>query len=390
MSANSLAANNIAIVAYGETKIVRKTDQSESDMAAAVLLQVLEKSGLERDAIDGLATTFGPGERFWSNTLADNLGLTLRWTQLTDLGGASSIANVQRAAMAIQSGQCSMVFCVASSIGGPPAAVADHQAEFQDPFGYRGPPTAFGLLSKFYDDKYGLNSKALGKLAVAQRNGAILNENACESLRKPLSLDDYLNSRMIAEPLRLLDCVMPCAGANGVLVTSTENARALGLEKMVHPTAYAEVTNFMADDPLADPTVTGFSLVGPEAVKKAGLTPADIDMLQAYDDFLIAVQIQLEEIGFCPRGQGGKFLLNTDISPTGTLPINTGGGQISAGQPALAGGGINLVEAVRQLFQDAGARQVPDPRNALVTGIGVIPYVRNWGTSAVLILETAQ
>ncbi len=387
MKNNFLANKEIAIIGYGETKIVRKTEQTESEMAAEVLLQILAQTGLERNAIDGLATTFGPGERFWSNTLVDNLGLTSRWTQMTDLGGASSIANVQRAAMAILSGQCSMVFCVASSIGGPPAAISDYQASLQDPFGYGGPPTAFGLLSNFYDQKYGLNSAALGKLAVAQREGAILNDNACKALRKPITVDDYLNSRMIAAPLRLLDCVMPCAGANGVLVTSTENARALGIKKFVHTTAYSEVTNYLADNPLADPTITGFSLVGPEVLKKAGLTPADINMLHAYDDFLIAVQIQLEEIGFCRHGEGGKYLLETDISPTGLLPINTGGGQISSGQPALAGGGINLVEAVRQLFQEADKRQVPNAKNALVTGIGTIPYIRNWGTSAALILE---
>jgi len=97
--------------------------------------------------------------------------------------------------------------------------------------------------------------------------------------------------------------------------------------------------------------------------------------------------LQLEQIGFCGRGEGSEFLLSTDLSPTGKLPINTGGGQISAGQPGLAGGQLNLVEAVRQLFGEADGRQVPDPETAMVTGIGVIPYVRNWGNSNVLILE---
>ena len=117
----------IAIIGYGETKIVRKPEQNEAGMAAEVLLQILDQTGIERRDIDGMATTFGPGERFWTNTLADELGLTLSWTQLTDLGGASSIANVQRAAAAIQSGQCDMVLCVASSIAGPPAKHPDYQ-----------------------------------------------------------------------------------------------------------------------------------------------------------------------------------------------------------------------------------------------------------------------
>jgi acetyl-CoA acetyltransferase len=120
------------------------------------------------------------------------------------------------------------------------------------------------------------------------------------------------------------------------------------------------------------------------------MTPADIRMFQPYDDFTIAVQMQLESLGFCRRGEGADFILDTDLSYKGKLPLNTSGGQISAGQPGLAGGGLNLVEAVRQLFGEGGQRQVADPRNALVTGIGVIPYGRNWSTSAAMILEATQ
>ena len=117
------------------------------------------------------------------------------------------------------------------------------------------------------------------------------------------------------------------------------------------------------------------------------MTPADFKLFCPYDDFLIAIMLQLEQIGFCGRGEGSDFVLATDMSHTGTLPLNTGGGQISAGQPGLAGGGHNLVEAVRQLFGDAGQRQIPDVANALVTGIGSIPYGRNWGVSNALVLE---
>ena len=113
----------------------------------------------------------------------------------------------------------------------------------------------------------------------------------------------------------------------------------------------------------------------------------DLDMFHPYDDFLIAVMLQMEQIGFCGRGEGGDFLLDTDLSPTGALPTNTGGGQISMGQPGLGGGGVNLTEALRQLMNEAGERQVPGAKNALVTGIGVIPYFRNWGSSTAMILE---
>ena len=138
---------------------------------------------------------------------------------------------------------------------------------------------------------------------------------------------------------------------------------------------------------LPDITLSGFSVSGPEALEKAGMTADDIRMFHPYDDFLIAVLLQLEHIGFCGRGAGSQYLLETDISATGKLPINTGGGQISAGQPGLAGGQLNLIEAIRQMLGEAGERQVPDADNAMVTGIGVIPYVRNWGSSAAMVLE---
>ena len=157
----------------------------------------------------------------------------------------------------------------------------------------------------------------------------------------------------------------------------------MGVKRPVFPVAYSEITNFNGREMTPDITETGFSVVGPEALKKAGMSAADITMFHPYDDFLIAEMLQLEQIGFCGRGEGSQFLLDTDVSFKGKLPINTGGGQISAGQPGLAGGGLNLTEAVRQLMGEAGERQVSDAGNAMVTGIGVIPYARNWGSSSV-------
>ena len=206
-----------------------------------------------------------------------------------------------------------------------------------------------------------------------------------------MTIDDYIASRMVSSPVRLLDSVMPADGGNAILITTTERARTMGARHAVHPIAYEEMTNFNVRNPLPDVTESGFSVAGPRALEKAGMSAADIGMLHPYDDFLVAVMLQLEQIGFCGRGEGSDYLNATDISPNGRLPINTGGGQISCGQPGLAGGQLNLVEAVRQLYGEAGSRQVAKPvtdnGTAMVTGIGVIPYVRNWGTSAVLILE---
>jgi acetyl-CoA acetyltransferase len=259
-------------------------------------------------------------------------------------------------------------------------------AEWTTPYGYFGAPNAFGMLSRYYDDTFGLDYRALGKHAVTQRAHAVLNELACEKLRKPITVEDYLDSRMINDPIRLLDCVMPCDGASGLLVTKRKIAEKRGLDKIVVPIGYGERTNPGADKSIVDPTITGHKVAGEKAFAQAGLKPADIASFHPYDDFIIAIMMQLEMLGFCAHGQGAGFVNEREFLFSGDLPLNTGGGQISAGQCGLAGGGTNLIEAVRQLFGEGGARQVSNTANALVTGIGGIPYGRNWNTSTVMIL----
>ena len=383
---------DIAVIGYGETKVTLKGGRSSYDLAGEVFSQIIEQTGIDPKEIDGLSiaeTMSETGNPFWGVYMSEMLGLSPTWMQLNGLGGTSGIGGIARAAAAIRDGLCETVFVVAAdaqSSGRNPEQGAQRY-EFQYPMGLRGPVGAFGLITQRYRHQYGLDDRALAKLAVTQRKHALMNPNAVDKLQKPLSEADYLDSKYVSEPLRMLDSVMVCDGANGVLVTSTGNAKRLCAKKMIHPTGYGEITNFKVAEPLADITVSGFTVAGPRALKQAGMTPKDVRMIMPYDDFLIALIITLEDIGFCAKGKGCEFVMNTDFSHTGTLPLNTSGGQISAGQPGLAGGGLNLVEGVRQMFGEAGARQVSDPRNCMVTGIGVIPYGRNWGVSGVLIME---
>jgi acetyl-CoA acetyltransferase len=386
-------SSDIVIAAYAETPIDVKTGRSVYDLAGEAFAQLLELNGLDIRAIDGLSVSVPQSEApnpFYAAYMADALGLAPTWLHLAGLGGASVLSGVANAANAIRSGQCTAAIVI-----GADAPTTTHrgyfggyQPEFQTQSGIGGPPGMFGLLSNRYDTEYGLDRDALAKIAVTQRAHALLNDNACPKLKKPLSRDGYFASRIVADPLRMLDCVMFCDGANAVLVTSAENAIALGLKKRARLSGYGEITNFEGAEPLAGITRTGFATAGPQALRGAGITPRDVASFHPYDDFTIAVMLQLEQIGFCEAGGGGKFIIDTDLSHTGRLPLNTGGGQISAGQIGLGSGGTNLVEAVRQLFGEGGARQVADTRNALVTGIGVIPYARNWSTSAALVLET--
>lgn len=383
---------DIAIIGYAETKIDLKTGRSTLDLAGEAFAKLLEDSGVEKDAIDGFAicsAMSGLSTPFWSVVVSDYLGLELNWCQLVDIGGSSPIGGVARAMAAIRDGQCEMVVVMAADAQSSItyANPQGWQPEWANPVGLMGPPGAFGFIMNRYDAEYGLDYQALGKIAVAQRGHAVLNDNAYEKFRVPITVEDYMNSRMISDPVRLLDCVMPCDGANAVLVTTTQRAKSMGAKRMVHPIGFGERDNHGVSNPQTNILETGHCLAGPKALAQAGMTVKDIDMFQPYDDFIIAVMLQMEMIGFCKPGEGAKFIHDTDLTHTGDLPLNTGGGQISAGQAGLAGGGTNLVEAVRQVMGEAGERQVKGATNAMVTGIGAIPYLRNWSCSTVMILE---
>ncbi|MEO5773720.1 MAG: thiolase family protein [Sphingomicrobium sp.] len=388
-----MALSDNAIVGFAETPIVPRSEVDVWELGAQILDHLLERTGFAKDEIDGLilsSSQTGAGNNFWSQTTADQLALELNFCQTVDIGGSSPVGSVARTCAAIDAGLCETVLClfadtaVAENNGRP----RSYGAEFTNPFGYLGATNAFGMLSCYYDHRFGLDLRALGKLAVTQREHALLNQYACEKLRKPITVDDYLNSRMINDPIRLLDCVMPCDGASGVLVTSRKRAEQRGLTKCAIPLGYGERTNLSAGAAMVDPTVTGHRIAGEKAFRQAGLKQSDIGSFHPYDDFIIAIMMQLEMLGFCKHGHGAAYIHETDFLFSGDLPLNTGGGQISAGQCGLAGGGTNLVEGVRQLFGEGGKRQVKNSGTALVTGIGGIPYGRNWNTSTVLILTS--
>lgn len=385
-------AAEIVIAGYSETKVVSKSGRSAYDLAGETFADLLERTAIPKDAIDGLSVTHAVSESpnpFFAVNMTEALGLTPSWLNLTALGGCSALGGVARAASAIRDGMCSLAVVLSADAPSTNfrAVYGAYRAEFQDPPGVQTPPATFGLLMSRYDHQYSLIPEALGTIAITQRVNAMTNPNALEKFRAPLTMDEYLSSRMIADPLRVLDCVMFCDGANAVLVTTPELAARYGLAKTARVSAYAEITNHLGAEPAPDITESGHTRIAPQVYARAGLRPGDIRMFQPYDDFTIAVLMQLEAYGFCARGCGSRYILDTDLSPRGALPLNTGGGQISMGQPGLAGGGLNLVEAVRQLFGEAGERQVNDACNALITGIGVIPYGRNWSTSNAMILE---
>src|SRR3989449_4271155 len=267
-----------AIVACAETKVMEKSDRDVWVLSGEILEALLDRTGIDKAEIDGLVmaglTGTGAANPFWPQTTADVLGLEVGFCEQVPIGGCSAAGCVVRAAAAMDYGMCEVAFWRFPD----PPVLEDHPAhshsyrrEWTDPYGLMGPPGAFGLLSRRYEAQYGLDYRMLGKLAVTQRNHALLNENACEKLRVPITIDDYMNSRMIADPIRLLDCVMRTDGAAGLIMMSRKPAKEKGPGKSIIPIGYAELTNLKGGENLVDVTKSGHEICGKKALAGAGL-----------------------------------------------------------------------------------------------------------------------
>ena len=228
--------------------------------------------------------------------------------------------------------------------------------------------------------EFGATREDFGRIAVAQRNNALNNPQAI--MKKPLSLEQYLEARMISDPIGLFDCVMPCAGAEAFVMMREDMARAKGLP-FARIASTIERTNAFPDDPIQ--LRGGWAVDIDELWGMAGHGPEAIDVVQTYDDYPIICMMQFEDLGFCAKGEGAEFVRKHDLTIGGDLPHNTSGGQLSVGQAGAAGGYLGLVEAIRQVTQQAGGTQVANAKRALISGFGVINYDRGLCSSAAVI-----
>jgi acetyl-CoA acetyltransferase len=346
----------------------------------------LDRAGLGKDELDGLTLasfSYPPGNVI---TLGEHFGLTLRWAEQGVFGGASGVVAVGHAADAIRAGRARAVLCLAGDV----FTVASHDAmldsftpamgDYLAPQGFGGANGLFSLVQRRHSHLHGTRREQLGKLAVTLREHALLNPNAL--FKEPLTLEQYLDARPIAEPLHLFDCVMPCSGAEAVLVVEEELARRTG-RPWIEVAAMRERHNAHPGLPLSLPA--GFEVYADELFAAAGVGPSDIDLVELYDDYTIMVAVQLEAYGFCPKGGAGRFIEETDLSIHGELPVNTGGGQLSCGQSGAGGGMIGVVEAVQQLQHEAGARQVADAEIGLVSGFGLVSYGKGLSTAGAIL-----
>jgi len=380
--------SKIGIIGYGQSVYVKRTERTLLSFLAEAARAALSSAGLAKDAIDGLATCSFELPPDNAVTLAEQFGLSVSWAYLGTAGGAGPVASVINAARAIEAGHAEVVLCLA----GDNYDVAGHYRlmdnfnralkNYGSPHGFGGANGLFGIVQRKHMETYGTRREQLGRIAVGQRASAMLNDNAL--LRTPLSLEDYLNARVIADPLRLYDCVLPCAGAEAVILAPLDRAAP---SKGVRIIAGYERHNHPAGEPA--PLRGGWELFRDALYRDAGCGPAEMDFIQAYDDYPIMVAIQLEDLGFCAKGEVGPFLAKHSFAWNGSLPLNTGGGQLSCGQAGAGGGMIGLVEGVRQLRHEAGPRQVANARRCLVSGYGMVGYGHGLSTSTV-ILERAQ
>ena len=366
-----------AIVGIGESRVGRVADRSALQLQTDAAQAALADAGLRMSDIDGLLTTPVRVEH-WSmpaGVVANHLGVRAKYLSTVDIAGASGCGMIHQAAMAVSTGQCSAVLCVAgqnllshSSRSRAVKSMAEGggaHPQFEVPY---GPivPSLYALVAQRHMHEYGTTPEQMAQVAVTLRHHASLNPNAHK--RDPITIDDVLKSKMITSPLHILDCAIVSDGAAAAIVTSAERARDLKKPPVyLLGQGYGLRHSHIGDTEL---TTTGAVDAGRGAFGSAGLTPADMDFAQIYDCFTITVIVELEDLGFCKKGEGGHFVEAGRIGIGGELPVTTHGGLLSCGHPGLGGGFFHVLEGVRQLRGEAGARQVKDAEVALVHGNG--------------------
>ena len=354
------------------------------------LRELTKGAGITAKDLDGLIVssfTLGPDTAIG---LTQHLGLSPRWLDHVPFGGASCIVSVRRAARAVQAGDADIVACVAGDTNHVDSfrkTLTTFSRFAQDavyPYGAGGANASFAMITKNYMNRYGARRKDFGKLCVAQRENALAIAHAM--MKKPLTLDDYMSARPIADPLHLFDCVMPCAGAEAFLVCREETAKSLGVDS-VRLLSTIERHNAYPDDPVQ--FRGGWGLDGGELWSMAGVTPEDVDFLQTYDDYPVISMMQFEDLGFCAKGEAPAFVRAHTFTNNGTFPHNTSGGQLSVGQAGAAGGHLGFVEAMRQLTSKPMGTPVADARIGVVSGFGMINYDRGLSSAAAILARAA-
>lgn len=337
----------------------------------------LMDAGLKPSDIDGVLCAYSltSPHLMLSSVFSEYFGLHPDFSMAIQAGGATACTMIATATALVESGTCRHVLCVTGdnrltglSRDGAVAALAGvGHPEFEQPYGM-SVPAAYALVAEAYMHKYGIGRKELSAISVAARSNAALHPKACK--RQLITIDDVSNSKLIASPLRLLDCCLISDGGAAVIVSAADVAADTRKPISVLGTGQAHTHEHITFAPSL--TEFGCKRSSQIAFGKAGVTAADIDVAEIYDSFTITLLVELESIGFFQKGEAGKAALAGDLGVGGRFPTNTHGGLMSYGHSGAAGGAFHIVEAVHQLRREAAERQVNDAKLAFVHGDGGI------------------
>lgn len=356
---------------------------SAVDMAAKAALLALADAGIALSEVDALYTS-APYEALGGMELAEYLGLTPKVTDCNRTGGSAFEVYVQQAALALDAGliDCALIAYGSNPASNPPPGVGmTRQSPWEAPYRPLAPISSYALAASRHMHLYGTTREQLAEVAVAARQWARLNPEA--AVRDPLTVDEVLGARMVSDPLTVRDCCLFNDGAAAIVMVRADRAKDCAKAPVpvlgaAHAVTHREISS------MPDLTVTGAAISGPQAFAQAGLVPADIDVVMLYDAFTITPILFLEDLGFCPKGEGGRFVSGGHIAPGGGLAVNTNGGGLSCVHPGMYGLFL-LVEAVRQLRGEAGERQIADAHLALAHGNGGV-----LSSEATVVLGSAQ
>jgi acetyl-CoA acetyltransferase len=364
----------VAIAGVGQAGLGRADGFTELEILAEAALQAVNDAGLSLRDIDGI-TTCSSLATMWALPVVEYLGLKPTFVDSTMLGGSSFVAHMLPAIHALVSGQCNAVLvCYGST---QKTATFDRSQlnkvrshldpqPYETPYEPLLPLSAYALAAARHMHEFGTTRKQLAEVAVAARKWAQLNPEA--TMRDPLSVEDVLAARMVSDPLTVRDCCMVSDGAGAYVLVRADRAKDLR-KKPVYVLGNATAVWHRQVSSMADLTVTAAAESGRRAFEMAGVSAAEVDMAMLYDAFTINPILFLEDLGFCKKGEGGAFVDNGGIAPGGRLPVNTNGGGLSCVHPGMYGVFL-VVEAVRQLRGECGARQVPNAEVGLVHGNG--------------------
>lgn len=360
-----------SIAGVGESDLGRVADGLASlDLAGQAAARAADDAGISLRDVDGIfcATSHYAMSGL---ELAEYLGIRPRYSDSTNLGGASFVSHLLHATAAIDAGLCTTALIAYGSTqlsDGGKLVTASLPNLYEHPFRPRYPVSMYAMAAARHMHEYGTKREQLAEVALAARQWAQLTPNAYR--REPLTLEDVLNARMVSDPLTVADCCLVTDGGGAVIVTSTERAQDLR-QPPVAVLGAGEAHWHRSISQMPSLTRTAASDSGTRALAMAGVGVQDVDVVELYDAFTINVILFLEDLGFCAKGEGGEFVSGGRIAPGGTLPVNTNGGGLSYCHPGMYGIFL-LVEAARQLRGTAGDRQVHDADIALVQANGAV------------------